>query len=166
MAVKTVQIDTGDPTLDGYLGSLTALDTGETLSFPYNPESYSVAIAPKWVPRNLAGAEKDTLQWSGNGPKVVSYEHEIAAQNVWVMLAGAPQKNILNLIAVEQFLRTLQNWATRPTIQSQRPTLVRLSMGVNQFTGAITAFSFQRLLEDQEGYALTANVRFELTETR
>jgi hypothetical protein len=166
MAVKTVQIDTGDPSIDGYRGTLTALDTSDTLSFPYNPESYSVAIAPRWVPRSLAGAQKDSLQWTGNGPRVISYEHEITTQNVWVMVAGIPQKNILKLIAVEQFLKTIENWATKPTIQSQRPTLVRLSMGVNQFTGAITAFSYDRTKENPEGYALVANVRFELTETR
>ena len=166
MALKSVQIDTGNPAIDGYRASLTALDDGESISLPYNPESYSVTIAPRWAARNLAGAEKDSLQWTGNGPRVVSFEHELTVQNVWSLVGGVPIQNRANLTAVELVIQTIQGWATRPTLQSQRPTLVRLSMGVYEYVGAITAFSYDRTKENPEGYALVANVRFELTETR
>lgn len=165
MAIKVVRSELPDD-MNPYTAQISPIDEfGQALVFPYSPESYRVRLAPRWNPRQVAGAERDSLQWEGNSPRVISFEHVLTVQNVWVSrFGGGLIQNISQLLAVDTFIEQLETWARRPTVTTQRPTRVVLSLGAHEFMGVITSFDYERLQQSPEGYALTARITFELSE--
>ncbi len=164
MATKLIRIESGEQR-QGYRAQMKAIDEPGEVIFPFSPESYRVRIAPRWAPRQIAGAEYDRLSWEGNSPRVISFEHILTVGDVWVRsLSGAVTEDRTKLTSIELLITTIETWARRITLATQRPTRVRLSMGVNEFQGVITSFDYTRLVQSAEGYALTAEIRFELSE--
>lgn len=169
MATKTVRIDIRDNAREGYRAFMIPVDAAgseDALFLPYNPDSYTIQEEPKWVPRNIAGARIDRLQWTGNGGRVLSYEHVLTVQNVWKMVGGFAWQDEAELQRVENLIARITEWATKPTIVSQRPTFVRINIGTYELVGPITALSCERLTEDPDGIVLTARLSFQLTESQ
>lgn len=162
MAIKTVGIQPGALAgaaegLVSYQMEFVSLDTQPqfVLVLPYNPESYRIRVNPRWSERNGSGAEFDASDWEGNSPRTLSYQHLLTAQNVEGPSGGD----------VESVIQQFNEWSTRPTVATQRPTRIRVTAGDGlHFVGVIENVEFSRVRTTPAGLALTAEFDMTLRE--
>jgi hypothetical protein len=154
-----------------YFLTLIPLDVldpeGDTIVFPYNPESYTESINPNWSGDDLAGAERQSASWSGNSNKRLQFRIQLTPGVTGILQrSGGVRRNFLAESVVETLCARLENLASIPTERTQEPTRFDVIAGERFFVGHIASLNVKRTQTNERGHAIEAEVSITFEENQ
>lgn len=144
--MATITVRNSLPDVDPYRVTLTALRTGETLIWPYNPESWTTEHNARWRARGASGAQRDLSDWEGNDPIRVRFRQ---------LLGPRPDGDPLD---VERVVHQLEVWTGILDEVTGEPPLLFLSIGRSGWPVVIESLPVNRLRTAPTGEATQAEI--------
>lgn len=155
---------TADMNRPRYQTILTVLDDPIQIAegpifFPMNPRPVKIRTVAEWTPTNVNGATRDGAKWIKNPPRVIQFTMLLSNH---IFAPNQPGGRATRLL--QDFIDRLERITSDPTVTTQEPTRLLLSMGEGNYNVVLRTFDVSYEMIDPAGAAESAQLGFEFWE--